>query len=52
MSNDELNKVELPALEQLKSLGWIYKISLNELDKEVKQSEEVMKKYLEQLGYE
>ena len=24
MSNDELNKVELPALEQLKSLGWTY----------------------------
>ena len=24
MSNDELNKVELPALEQLQSLGWTY----------------------------
>ena len=24
MANDELDKVELPAIEQLKSLGWIY----------------------------
>ena len=36
MSNDELNKVELPALEQLKSLGWIYiegaKLSPDESD--------------------
>ena len=26
MSNDELNKVELPALEQLKSLGGLYNL--------------------------
>ena len=29
-----------------------YKVSLNELDTEVKQSEEVMKNYLKELGYE
>ena len=36
MSYDELNKVELPALEQLKSLGWTYiegeKLSPDESD--------------------
>jgi hypothetical protein len=26
MSNDELNKVELPALEELKSLGGLYNL--------------------------
>ena len=52
MSYDELNKVELPALGQFKSLGWTYKISLKELDSEVKQSEEVMKNYLKEFGYD
>jgi len=56
VSSDEFDKVELPALNQLQSLGWAYlegsRLSLNELDAEVKQSEEVMRGYLRELGYE
>ena len=49
MKSFELDKVELPALEQLQSLGWSYvegaKLSIDKL-------EEMMRGYLKELGYE
>ena len=50
MSNDELNKVELPALEQLKSLGWIYvegeKLSPDESDERSSFKDVILEKRL------
>ena len=49
MASDELDKVELLALEQLQSLEWSYiegvKLSIDEF-------EEMMWGYLRKLGYE
>ena len=47
-----LNTEEQSVISQFERWWDKYKVSLNELDKEVKQSEEVMKKYLKELGYE
>ena len=47
-----LNTDEQSVISQFERWWDKYKISLNELDKGVKQSEEVMKKYLKELGYE
>ena len=50
MSNDELNKVELPALEQLKSLGWIFvegeKLSPDESDERSSFNDVILEKRL------
>ena len=47
-----LNTEEQSVISQFERWWDKYKVSLNELDKEVKHSEEVMKKYLKELGYE
>ena len=47
-----LNTDEQSVISQFERWWDKYKVSLNELDKEVKQSEEVMKNYLKELGYE
>ncbi|MDC0481898.1 type I restriction-modification system subunit M [Gammaproteobacteria bacterium] len=47
-----LNTEEQSVISQFERWWDKYKVSLNELDKEVKQSEEVMKNYLKELGYE
>ena len=47
-----LNTEEQSVISQFERWWDKYKVSLNELDKEVKQSEEVMKKYLKEQGYE
>ena len=59
MASDELDKVELPALEQDQSVitqferWWDkYRVSLHEIDAQVKESEEVMRSHLKELGYE
>jgi len=50
MSNDELNKVELPAIEQLKKLNWKYlegnKLSPDESDERKSFKHVVLKKKL------
>ena len=47
-----LNTEEQSVISQFERWWDKYKVSLNELDKEVKQSEEVMKNNLKELGYE
>ncbi|MDA7748400.1 type I restriction-modification system subunit M [Gammaproteobacteria bacterium] len=47
-----LNTEEQSVISQFERWWDKYKVSLKELDKEVKQSEEVMKNYLKELGYE
>ena len=47
-----LNTEELSVISQFERWWDKYKVSLKELDSEVKQSEEVMKNYLKELGYE
>jgi len=47
-----LNTDEQSVISQFERWWDKYKVSLKELDKEVKQSEEVMKNYLKELGYE
>lgn len=47
-----LNTDEQSVISQFERWWDKYKVSLNELDKQVKQSEEVMKNYLKELGYE
>ena len=52
MSNDEFNKVELPAIEQLKKLNWKYiegiKLSPDESDERKSFKHVVLKKKLSQ----
>ena len=47
-----LNTDEESVISQFERWWDKYKVSLNELDKQVKQSEEDMKNYLKELGYE
>lgn len=47
-----LNTDEQSVISQFERWWDKYKVSLNELDVEVKQSEEIMKNYLKELGYE
>ena len=47
-----LNTDEQSVISQFERWWDKYKVSLNELDTEVKKSEEVMKNYLKELGYE
>ena len=49
MASDEPDKVELPALEQLQSLGWSY---VEGAQLSIDKSEELMWSYLKELGYE
>ena len=47
-----LNTDDQSVISQFERWWDKYKVSLNELDKQVKQSEEDMKNYLKELGYE
>ena len=49
---DHLDDVDQSVINQFERWWDKYRVSLHEMDKQVKQSEEVMWKYLEELGYE
>ena len=49
---DHLGEVEQPVISQFERWWDKYRVSLHEIDKQVKQSEEVMWGYLKELGYE